>query len=210
MIPGIAFEVIGIGRRSTPMPEAEQQTLTSQLYDAFEADLRGRGLVVVPRDRVIASPGNAERPRSPVNKTSPLMLLNPLGSDTGQVLHSRTITEPGLSGGRGKPWANRSEADVRIMKDTDADIALDVHLRVGTYRKKAALEHRSEIRLTTIDGRATLKARHSILSDADVTGITHFVPVVGRVVPVNPEEFTRELKAILPRFVSLALAGAKK
>ena len=72
------------------------------------------------------------------------------------------------------------------MKDTDADLALDVHLRVGTYRKKAALEYRSEIRSTTTEGRTTLKALHSILSDADVTSDTHFAPVVGRVVPVNP------------------------
>ncbi len=56
--------------------------------------------------------------------------------------------------------------DARIMKDTDADLALDVHLRVGTYRKKAALEYRSEIRSTTTEGRTTLKALHSILSDA--------------------------------------------
>jgi hypothetical protein len=209
MIPGVVFEVVGFGRRSTPMPEAEQRALTSQLYDAFEADLRGRGLVVVPREDVIASRGNAERSKRPVEKSSPLMLLNPLGSDTGQVLHSRTVTEPGLGRGRGKFWDDRSEAGVRIMKDTNADVALDVRLRVGTYRKKAAMEHRSEIRLTTSEGHATLKARHSILSDDDVTGGTHFVPVVGRVVPVNPGEFTRELKAILPKFVSLALASGK-
>ncbi len=208
MIPGLAFELVGIGRRSTPMPEIEQKALTSQLYDAFEADLRGRGIVVVPRDLAIASRGNAQGPENKVKASSPLMLLNPLGSDTGQVLHSRTIAEPGLAGGDSR--AGRSEADAAIMKQTGADLALDVHLRVGTYRKKAALEHRSEIRLTTAEGRTTLKALHSILSDADVTGDTHFVPVVGRVVPVNPEVFTSELKAILPKFVSLALAGETK
>ena len=209
MIPGLAFEVIGVGRRRTTMPEAEQKALTAQLYDAFEADLRGRGLLVVPRESVTAGLGRAGRPEDPVKNSNPLMLLNPLGSDTGQVLHSRTVAEPGLTpvDDRG---AGRSEADARIMKETGADLALDVHLRVGTYRKKAALEHRSEIHLTTAGGRATLKALHSILSDADVTGPTHFVPVVGRVVPVDPMAFANELKAILPKFVSLALAGEKK
>jgi hypothetical protein len=34
--------------------------------------------------------------------------------------------------------------------------------------------------------------------------------VAGRVVSVNPDEFTRELKAILPKFISLALVPSNK
>lgn len=209
IIPGLAFEVIGLGRRTTPMSEDEQLALTNELYDAFEVDLRSRGFDVVPRDVVIASPANAGRLNRPVSKSTLLMLLNPIGSDTGQVLHTRTLGEPGLRRG-GSRWSRRPEADLQILKEVGADIALDVRLRVGTYRKKAALEHRSIIRITTPEDQTILRARHSVLSDADVSKDSHFVPVAGRVVSVNPDEFTRELKAILPKFISLALVPSNK
>jgi hypothetical protein len=127
----------------------------------------------------------------------------------GQVLHTRTLGEPGLRRG-GSHWSRRPEADLQILKEVGADIALVVRLRVGTYRKKAALEHRSIIRITTPEDQTILRARHSVLSDADVSKDSHFVPVAGRVVSVNPDEFTRELKAILPKFISLALVPSNK
>jgi hypothetical protein len=204
-IPGVALEVIGVGRRCTPFAESDQQLLTTQLYEAFEADLRARGLEVVQREVVIASPGNQSRPQQPVSKSSLLMILSPLGSDTGAVLHSRTMSEPGLGRGSSR-WSHRpNQADLQILAETGADVALDIRLRVGTYRTKAALEHRSIIRMTTPDDMITLKAKHSILSDADVTTESRFIPIKGRVVPVDPGLFAQELKSILPKFISLAL-----
>jgi hypothetical protein len=205
-VVGIPLELSGIGRRATPMLETEQQILTSQLYDAFEADLRSRGLIVVPREVVMGSSGNQLRPSQPVRKSSLVMLLNPLGSDTGAVLHSRAMSEPGLGHGAGRWSRGPEEADIHVLKETNADIALDVRLRVGTYRTRAALEHRSVIRATSFDDMTIYKARASILSDADVTTETHFVPVKGRVVPVDFGLFATELTAMLPKFVSLLLA----
>ena len=91
------LELIGMGRRYTPMTEEDQQALASELYGAFLQDLRRRGLELVSQDDLHASPGYAELPKESVVRSSPLMFLNMLGSDTGTVLQTRTVAAPGLS-----------------------------------------------------------------------------------------------------------------
>ena len=203
-LAGVGIELIGLGRRNTRLNEDEQRALTKELYAAFVDDLKGRGVDVISQETLAASPGFAGLSKRSVVKSSPLMLLNPLGTDTGQVMHTRTIAAPGL--GVRRRWSlGREAAQAEILGATHADVAIEVCLRVGVYRTKAALEHRSTFRLTTAEGQTLLKARASILSDADVIGETRFVPVAGRSVPVHAADFSRELKAMLPEFVSLAL-----
>ena len=67
------------------MAEEQQQALAADLYNAFLQDLRRRGLVLVSQDDLHASPGYAELRKKSVGRSSPLMVLNPLGSDTGTV-----------------------------------------------------------------------------------------------------------------------------
>ncbi len=226
------LELIGMGRRYTPMTEEDQQALASELYGAFLQDLRRRGLELVSQDDLHASPGYAELPKESVVRSSPLMFLNMLGSDTGTVLQTRTVAAPGLSilqgslGGsmrapgflecrapglgvlQGGPQA-RTAAEARILQETRADVALAVRLRVGTFREQPALEHRSVVRLTTPEGSTTLRACHSLVSDLAVIDTPRFRPIVGRIEPVESGPFSGELTAMLPRFIGPALAASK-
>jgi hypothetical protein len=167
LIPGVALELIGPGRRNTRLPEDRHRALAAKLHSVFLDDLRRRGLEVVPNDVLFASTSYAGLPKRRGASSTPFMVLNPFGSDTGQVMHTRTVAAPGL--GVVAPTFGRAAAESRILEETGADAALAVRLRVGLYFGKAALEHRNAIRVTTAAGKTTLRARHSILSDADGT-----------------------------------------
>lgn len=204
----MAIKVIGFGRRYTQMAEEEQQALASDLYNVFLQDLRRRGLELVAQDDWRASPGYAGLRKKSVVRSSPLMFLNPLGSDTGTVLHTRTVAAPGLCVLQATPDA-RAAAEARILQETCADVALAVRLRVGTFREQPALEHRSVIRLTTCEGSTTLRACHSLVSDLAVVDSARFRPIVGRIEPLDPARFSGELTAMLPKFIALALVEPK-
>jgi hypothetical protein len=228
----MAINVIGLGRRYTQLAEEQHQALASDLSNAFLEDLRRRGLELVSQDDLHASPAYAELRKSSMVRSSPLMVLNMLGSDTGIVMHTRTVAAPGLcvlqgslGGAMGLPGfldsrasglcalrgsvPARTAAEVRILQETRADVALAVRLRVGTFRDKPALEHRSVLRLTTCEGSTTLRACHSLVSDLVVTDASRFRPIVGRIVPVDPGMFSSELTAMLPKFIALALTESR-
>lgn len=228
----MAIHLIGFGRRYTPMDEQHQGVLAFALYNAFVEDLRQRGLALVSQDELLASPGYAElRKNSAVG--SPLLLyLNTFGSDTGVVMHTRTMAAPGLcvlqgslrgamalpgfldnraSGPcvlRGSVRA-RTVAEARILQETHADVALAVRLRVGLFRGKPAVENRSIIQLTTCDGSTTLRACYSLVSDLVVTSDSRYRPIVGRILTVDPEMFSDELRDMVPRYFDLALSESK-
>lgn len=49
------------------------------------------------------------------------------------------------------------------------------------------------------------KAKHSILSDTDTIESSKFKLFIGEVEPLASDDFTRELVAMLPKFLELAL-----
>ena len=204
MIPSGALQVIGVGRKNTQMPEEQQEALASELYAAFVKDLRNRRLEPVRDSDLLASPAYRELRKKPFVKSSPLMVLNPIGSDIGRVLHTRTFAAPGLGVLQGTT-RSREAAQRKILEETHADIALAVKLRVGTFLRKPALEHRSTIRLTTLDGSTTLRARRSLVSDVEAAERARFLPIAGRNEPIEFDVFARELTAMLPKFITLAL-----
>jgi hypothetical protein len=170
----------------------------------LENDLRRRGLIVLPRQALVASPGYNELETMPVDSTKPWMLLNPVGADTGVVMHSRTVPAPGLAiasdGGTKQPTVA-----ARILRETGAEVALAVKLRVGVFRKKAALEEGSELCFDTLDGQVKFKARRSIVSDSKVVDRTRFRPVIGEMESVQPAKLAEQLAIMLPKFLDLAL-----
>ncbi len=204
----LVMRLIGVGRRSSWLAQEQQQALAGDLYQSLVQDLGGRGLVVVSPDELHSSPGYGELPKQSVTRSSPLMMLNPLGTDTGTVLHTRTVAAPGLSVLQGSRQA-RAMAEARILAETRADVALAVRLRVGTFREQPALEQHSLIRLTGREGTTALRARHSLVSDQAVIEAPRFRPIVGRIEPVAPGRFSSELTAMLPRFIDLALSEPK-
>ena len=201
----MAVKLIGIGRRYSRLDQDRQQALALELHTAFLQDLRRRGLVLVTPDELQASPAYADLRKKAVVGTSPLMLMNIVGNDTGVALHMRTTAAPGLCVLRVGPHA-RAEAESRILQETRADVALAVRLRVGTFREQPALERRSVMRLTTCGGSTTLRACHSLVSDVAVIEDARLRPFVGRVESIAPGTFSGELTAMLPRFIALALA----
>ncbi len=60
----LALELIGFGRRYTPLAEEQHQALASQLYDAFVRDLHRRGLELVSQDVLARVPRMSSRARS--------------------------------------------------------------------------------------------------------------------------------------------------
>lgn len=201
----LALRLVGVTRRSSELDEEAQGTLAADLYRAFVDDLRSRGLEVVPPETLQASPTYAGISNVPIVRSSPFMLLNARGSDMGVVLHTRTVAAPGLSVLQANPH-QRGAADMRIVEETRADVAVAVRLRVGTFREQPALEHRSVVRLTTREGSTTLRASHSLVSDASAIDQARFRPFIGRVETIEPGVFGRELMAMLPRFVAPALS----
>lgn len=201
----VALRLVGIARRWSRIDEDAHRAVTAALYCAFLDDLRRRGVEVVSLEQLQASPTYAGLARTDQARSSPLLLLNPLGSDMGVVMHTRTVAAPGLGVVRLGP-RRRAEAVARIVAETGADAALAVHLRVGTFREQPALEHRSVVRLTTREGSTTLRARHSLVSERTAVDQAKFRPFIGRIESVEPEVFARELTAMLPRFIAPALS----
>ena len=201
----MAVKLIGIGRRYSRLDDERQQALALELHTAFLRDLRRRGLMLVTPDELHASPTYTDLRKKAVAGTSPLMLMNIVGNDTGVALHLRTTAAPGLCVLRVGTHA-RAEAESRILQETRADVALAVRLRVGTFREQPALERRSVMRLTTRGGSTTLRACHSLVSDVAAIEDARFRPFVGRVESIAPGTFSGELTAMLPRFIALALA----
>ena len=178
--------------------------MASELYLAFVKDLRNRGLEPAADSDLLASPTYRELRKKPFVKSSPLMVFNPLGSDIGRVMHTRTFAAPGLGVLQGT-MRSREAAQRKILEETHADLALAVKLRVGTFLRKPALEHRSTIRLTTLDGSTSLWARRSLVSDVEAATRARFLPIAGRNEPIDFDVFARELTAMLPKFITLAL-----
>lgn len=200
---GFGLQLSGLGPKNARLSAEQQEGLTAALLTRFEKQLASRGLVVVSQAALAGSESFAALKTKPVVKSSPLLLLNMAGSDTGFVLHSRTIAAPGL-GVVTCRTAQRREAETQILRNTDADIALAAQLRVGVFRGKAALEAGSTIRVATAGGQTTFTAQRSILSDLDVIAGSKFRPIVGRIEPVVADDFAHELGAMLPTFLDLA------
>ena len=78
------------------MAEEQQQALASDLYNAFLQNLRPRGLGLVSQDELARESRVCRVAQESVVRSSPLMVLNMMGSDTGTVLHTRTVAAPGL------------------------------------------------------------------------------------------------------------------
>ncbi len=204
----MAVRLIGPCRKYTPMAEEQQRLLATELYNAFVGNLRSRGVNLLPREALQSSPAYVESRRGATVRSSPLMVLNVVGSDTGTVLHTRTVAAPGLCVPRECLHGN-STVDTRILREAGADAALAVRLRVGLFRGKPAMEQRSTIRLTTCDGSTTLRACHSLVSDLVVTTHSRFRPIVGWIQQVDAGAFSGELTAMVPTFLDLALSESK-
>jgi len=162
---------------------------------------------VIPQEALVASPAYGSIAKQPKVKSSRLMVLNPVGIDTGVVLRTRTVTAPGLGVWQAEECEEEA-ARLRILQETGADVGLAVRLRVGLYRGKPALEQRSSICITTRQGTTVLRARHSLMSDLIAAERAQFKPLLGRVQIVDPNAFSAELAGMLTRFVNLAFADA--
>ncbi len=203
-VAGVCVNIVGLGRKNVTMSENQQHMLADSLLAYYEEDLRHRNKEIVPRQVLQGNPGYLSFNTRPVVKSTWLKLLNPIGSDTGVVLRSRMIGPPGL-GVITCSAVEQVQAEAKILEGTGADIAISMRLRVGSFHKKAAFEEGSVIRLTTADGATIFTAQHSILSDGDVISTPHFKVFTGHVEPVLPADFYRELSAMLPKFLDLAL-----
>ena len=204
----LGMEVGGVGRRVTPMPEDDQLATSEALYAAFERYLSECGLVVVPREAIVASAARAKFKSQPAVNSSLSRFLNLVSTDTGVVMRTHTVAARGL-GVATCGAAELAAAESQIKAETHADVLLAVRLRVGTYHKKAALEQQSVIRQLAATGSIILTSRKSLLSDGEVTDESHFRPVVGRIEPVHQGQFVHELEEVLPTFVGLAFPSLR-
>ena len=206
-IPIGVLDAIGVGRKMTDLAEDQQKALAHELATVFANTLSQRGLEVIPQEALVATPAYGSIAKQPTAKSSWLMVVNPVGIDTGVVLRTRTVTAPGLDIWQAEECEEEA-ARLRILQETGADVGLAVRLRVGLYRGKPALEQRSTICITTRQGTTVLRARHSLMSDLITAKRAQFKLLLGRVQIVEPNAFSAELAGMLTRFVNLAFADA--
>ena len=199
--PGM--ELFGVGTKTTPMSMADQINASQALHDIFERHLRENGLIIVPQNAVTACAGYAKLKPRPSVSSSWALFLRPESTDTGVVLRTHTVAAPGL-GVATCGAAALASAEAEIKRETNADVVMAVKLRVGTYHQKAALEQNSIIRWTVAKGPILLTAQKALVSDADVTDASRFVPVAGRIEQDHQDKFIRQLEEMLPAFIGLA------
>jgi hypothetical protein len=187
-----------------PMSTADQIQISQALRDVFERHLRENGLIIVPQTEVTASAGYANLKPRPSVSSAWAQFLKPLTTDTGVVFRTHTVAAPGL-GVATCSWPALASAESEIKRETKADVVMAVKLRVGSYHQKAALEQNSSIRWTARDRSITLTAQKALVSESDVTDASRLIPFSGRIEPVHQEQFVRQLEAMLPAFIGLAL-----
>jgi hypothetical protein len=199
--PGM--EPSGVGARPTPLSTGDQINTSLALQNVFERYLQENGLIIVAQTAVTACAGYARLKPRPSVRSSWTLFLKPMSTETGVVLRTHTVPAPGL-GVATCGDAALASAEAEIMRETGADVVMAVKLRVGTYHNKAALEPNSIIRWTAANGPIILTAQKALVSDADVTDASPFIPVVGRIEPVHQDQFVRQLEEMLPVFIGLA------
>jgi hypothetical protein len=187
----------------TPMSTADQIQISQTLRDVFERHLRENGLIIVPQTDVTTSAGYANLKPRPSVSSPWTQFLKPATTDTGVVLRTHTVAAPGL-GVATCGSAALASAESEIKRETGADVVMAVKLRIGTFHQKAALEQNSNIRWTAADRAITLTAQKTLVSESNVTDDSRFIPFVGRIEPVQHEQFVRQLEAMLPAFIGLA------
>ena len=198
------IEPRGVGTRPMPMSTGDQINTSQALQNAFERHLRENGLTIVPQKAVTACAGYTKLKPKPSFRSSWELFLKPVSTETGVVLRTHTVAAAGL-GVSTCGAAALAAAEAEIMRETDADVAMAVRLRVGIYHKKAALEPNSIIRWRGAKGPIILTAQKALVSDADVTDASRLIPVTGQIEPVHHDQFVRQLEDMLPVFVGLAL-----
>jgi hypothetical protein len=200
---GVCANVAGLGRKHSQLAEDQQRSLAKSLLLATEADFNRRGLTLLSLASLNNNKSYADLKPEQTVKSSLWLLINVKGSDTGTVLRTHTVAAPGAGLVTTKTSA-RLAAEQRVLRDSGADIALGMRLRVGVFHKKAALEEGSVVRLVTRDGETEFKAQHSILSDEDTIESSKFKLFIGEVEPLASEDFSRACVTMLPKFLDLA------
>ena len=209
---GGALELIGIGRAETPIGPDERATVTGSMYTRFIDDLHADGYELVPQSDIhkeaayaSLSAGHADGESA---ESSPVDYLRLLSTDIGVINASTKVPAPGtrlLKDDLSK--ADREKFETILLHNTHADATVSVHLLVGCYRDRAALEQNSQLRVMTADDReTTMTSQRSVLSDNKVRSPAHFVLIVGNVEPVKPELFDPELVKLLQPYLKPALA----
>ena len=171
----LAWSRAALERRQQRCPTADQIHTSQALHDVFERHLKENGLIIVPQNTVTACAGYSKLKPSPSISSSWARFLKPVSTDTGVVLRTHTVAAPGLGVATCGSSALAS-AEAEIKRETGADVVMAVKLRVGTYHQKAALEQNSTIRWTAANGSIILTAQKSLVSDADVTDVSRFIP----------------------------------
>ena len=177
MLPGIDPDNAGAGLR--PVAPADEIETAQALRECFEAYLHDNGLIVIPREAVIACASYARLQPAPTVSSSWALFSRSLVTDTGVVLRLHTVAAPGLGVATCSATA-LAAAEAQIRRDTGADIVMAVKLRVGTYHGSAALEQDSTIRWTSARGPIVLTARKALGFDAQAADAKSWIAANAR------------------------------
>jgi hypothetical protein len=193
----------GAQAQQSPMSTASQIQISTALRDVFERHLRQNGLIIVPQPDDTSSARHANLKPRPLVSSPWAPFLKPVTSDTGITLRMHTVAAPGAgvaTSGRAVLAATGTE----VKRETEADVAMAVKLRVGIFDQRAALEQNSSIRLMTADRSIILTAQKSLVSESNVTDDSRLIRFAGRIERAHEEQFACQLEAILPEFIGLA------
>ena len=208
---GAALELVGIGRAETPFEQENRITLTAALFDQLTNRLQSLGYTVLPQSNLRGEPAfealTRDHPEGESADSSPLDYVRLLSTDVGVINASCAQPAPGTRlANQDQSPEDRRKAELLLLQKTGADATLSVHLLVGCYSSRAAIEQGSRVRVMRVEGREiTMTSQRSLLSEKKVRAPGHFMPVVGMVEPVKADVFNREVKALLQPYLANAL-----
>ncbi len=199
-----------VGAIPTAIAASNEIETARALCEGFEKCLRDNSLIVIPHETVTACASYARLHPAPSVKSSwATPFLRTVATDTGIVFRTHTVAAPGLGVATCSATALAS-AEAQIRRDTNADIVMQVNLRVGTYHGSAAMEQNSTIRWTSTNGQIVLTAQKSLVSNADAAPPSPLITEYDEPEPMEHSQFVGQLEAILPTFIGLAFPSMPK
>jgi hypothetical protein len=208
---GGALEVIGLSRAQTLFKPEDRTAITTTLFNQFTTNLHDVGYTVIPESDIHAQPAydtlTKGHPDNASADSSPLDFARLLATDVGVINASTAQPAPGMR----LLDQDLSQEDFRkseslLLQQTGADATIAVHLLVGCYNNRAAIEERSRVRVLRSGAQeVALTSQRSLLSDKKVRKPGHFMPVLGMVEPVRMDEFDREIGELIDPYLAPAL-----
>lgn len=204
---GSLISLVGIGCERIDVDGATLDHVTEDLYAHFCGLLRERGLTVLDRRRVVDAPAYAALRRNARDDAARSLLWQ---GDTGRVRDVSLTSMPPLSAIEDNAFEDAAAlelAQVALLAQTGADVALRVRWRVGIDEGYPSFEAGSLLAAVGRDGTDTLlRSRRALLASRLAVVDQEFELFDGQVVSLDGQRLHAGLHEVLEPYVTLAFS----